>query len=337
MIELLPLWLALIAAAPPAATSSTTPGEATAVVVTLEPQELPEIEAMRGWFLAGGVPRPVLRVETGPAEVLVVRDPAVQAYLEHLAGAMLDRAILSAKKELPARKGDRPLGRGPHHVQVGDDSVLEVGATFRHPRTLTGGEVEKAREKLRRTCRLGDARVRFLSPMAAPVSQTSGQMGVFMQSRDWQPGPRGFLELVTKVSRLGFALRLHDAIWVAGHELHASGRRRAVITWLAGHSRDDSLRSAGEAASELERLLVPHLVWAFGSGPLADAWGGPLVPATDGVIHSPTALESLDAACDEVREALARQRVIWIEGDHAISDVRLAPEADGVRLAGGRP
>ena len=58
-------------------------------------------------------------------------------------------------------------------------------------------------------------------------------MGVFMQSRSWLPGQRGFLDFVDKVPRLGFALRLHDAIWVAGHELLASERRRALSAYAS--------------------------------------------------------------------------------------------------------
>ena len=137
--RLLPLCLILLGAAPGIG-ADTGSDERTAVIVTLERRELPGIEAMQGWFLAGGEPLQVLRVEKGPAEVLVVRDPAAQAYLRQLSGAVLDREILRARK-FRGRPPGRPLERGPVHVQVGD-TVLEVGTFVRLPRGLTRGEVD---------------------------------------------------------------------------------------------------------------------------------------------------------------------------------------------------
>ncbi len=62
-------------------------GAATAVVLSLAlGARLLPAEEMRDWFLAGGEPLEVLRVEHGPAEVVIVKDPAVEPYLDRIAG-----------------------------------------------------------------------------------------------------------------------------------------------------------------------------------------------------------------------------------------------------------
>ena len=59
--------------------------ELTAVTVMVETgASMPPIEILGDWFLKDGEPVPVLGVEKGPAEVVVVRDPTVQPALETL-------------------------------------------------------------------------------------------------------------------------------------------------------------------------------------------------------------------------------------------------------------
>jgi hypothetical protein len=52
-----------------------TTAELTAVPLALDPKaKLPTVEAMQGWFTAGGAALRVVAVEQGPAEVVIVRD-----------------------------------------------------------------------------------------------------------------------------------------------------------------------------------------------------------------------------------------------------------------------
>jgi hypothetical protein len=339
MIELLPLCFSLLGAAPPASAAVPAAAARTAVVVTLEGRELPAPEAMQGWFIAGGEPRRVLAVEKGPAEVMVVRDPAAQQYLDLLAGGFLDREIVNAKGYKP-----KPLDAladkhwDPQILKLDEEAFIEVGMTFCSPRLVLESELRVARARLRHACNLGEgARVRFISPMAAPVSRITGQMNIFLQSPTLPAGKRGFLTWVDQVPQLDFNLRVSDAVWLAAHELQATDRRRAVVTWIDGRSKDQSLHPATSLPGVLERLQVPNFVWSFGPGPLFDAWGGNLVVDHYGDLDVPAALARFETACGELKAALGAQRVVWIDGEHAAWQIRLGPEASGVRLAGSRP
>ncbi len=132
----------------------------TPVVVTVLHGELPEPEAMQGWFAAGEEPLRVVRVERGPAEVVVVRDPAAQAHLDLLAKGLLD-------------------------------SELERLAQPRE------SDLADAQRSLHDAFRLEDgARVRFLSPLAAPVSHTVEPMNVFNLTHSFPAREKGFLSFV---------------------------------------------------------------------------------------------------------------------------------------------
>jgi hypothetical protein len=80
--------------------------ELTAVTVRLTGRRhLPPMGDMQTWFQRGERPVPVVAVEKGPAEVIVVGDPDAQQVLEHLA-----RYFAKAKRKRPVNRAMATIG-----------------------------------------------------------------------------------------------------------------------------------------------------------------------------------------------------------------------------------
>ncbi len=124
---------------------------------------------------------------------------------------------------------------------------------------------------------------------------------------------------------------------LAGQNLHASGRRRAVVVLIEGPSPDESLYATGSVAEVLEELQVPVFVWSFGAGTFAAHWSGerPITAGSEEV-DAELDLAYFEAACDELRSTLEAQRVVWLAGRHPPPLIRLTAAA-GIRLAGEVP
>ncbi len=201
---------------------------------------------------------------------------------------------------------------------------------------------------LQRAYALGaDTRLRFLSPRAVPPSKADGPRSVFGCSAS-TPMPGGLLDFVDDLGDTGLASRLSDAVAVAGLELHAGARRRAVVLLVHGDSVDESLYAPGQVREYLARLQVPVFVWSIeGELPLA-AWGGGYslgrVPEVRSCLRKqcePDGKYPLRAgeipvpvvdALTELRRHLGRQRIVYLAGRHRPQDVRLRSGV-GVRLA----
>ncbi len=269
--------------------------ERTAVAVVLEPEaELPAIEAMQSWFAgAAGEPLRVVAVELGGAEVVVVRDPAAQPFLELLGKVFL----AGAPEKTPA---------GKEHA-LRKAFVLDPGTSLR-----------------------------FLSPHAVPPSTISGPRNVFGISTR-RPVRAGLLRFLDQFDDSGFASRLSDAVAIAGLELHASARRRAVVLLAHGDSADESLYTPAQVREYLKQLQVPVFVWSIEAETPLEAWGGGhylgATPRARSSIPEPFA-----AAMVELRRHLGRQRTVYLAGRHRPQDVRLRLSPEGkIRLAGSRP
>ncbi len=332
--------LAAAAAAPSeAGTGDAWAGSRTAVVITLEDRELPGIEAMQGWFMAGESPLEVVAVERGPAEVVVVRDPAVQHHLDLLAKGFLDQAL----GEVLA-----PVDPAARRVKEWDPQLLADGAGAllmdgqHYFRTAMGrpqpADLEAIRLQLQQACRLGeDVWLRFVSAVAAPVSRTVEPTNLFKLTHRLPTRDRGFLTVV-ETAPLEFTYRSSDAVALVGRELHAIGRRRAVVVLAESRSPDESLYPAVRVAELLEDLQVPVFAWSFGRGSFAAHWSGERrITDHPGLLDATLDLARFEAACDEVRATLEAQRVVWLEGRHPLPLVRLSEAAEGVRLAGEVP
>lgn len=146
----------------------------------------------------------------------------------------------------------------------------------------------------------------------------------------------------------GVPQRLADAVAMAAMQAVAGGRPRTVLLVLGPEARDESRQTVAGVRRFLERLRVPLAVWWVERDPrhlpadvrdavlerwperrrrqveLAAAWGG-LVEVRN--------FRDLLKASRELRGAVDRQQVLWVEGFHLPTEVALA-RPGGFRLLG---
>jgi hypothetical protein len=117
---------------------------------------------------------------------------------------------------------------------------------------------------------------------------------------------------------------LADAVASMGALAAANNRPRAVVLLLAG-SRDDTSATVPSAArAYLEDLHVPLFVWSLtGTGGSAD-WGTAEDVSSGG---------RLDRAAKHLRDQLAQQHIVWLEGAHLPQRIRLGESVKGAHLA----
>ena len=320
------------------------PGGLTLLPVVLAAGTNPSPAEMGPWFEADGEPLTVRGVHRGPAEVLVVQDPATRFQLEELGrfflGRELDRLGISGKA---IRRDSADWSPELLRMPLDDfrDAAMEL---FDVP---VGSPESRQLDRLWRTYHafadLGpETTVRFISPLAAPVSTSASQRNLFAGSAG--VANVGFFWLVENVPPMGFARRIADAVAIAGREAHAGGRRRAVVLLLADDVEDQSLHAASAVRAYLRALRVPLFVWALSADATETeaAWGeatfiglepprrGRSVPEKD----VDAALDRFARAAEALRRELDRQRIVVLGGERLPDEVELGPAAEGVRPAG---
>ncbi|HSS76349.1 MAG TPA: hypothetical protein VLV54_06350 [Thermoanaerobaculia bacterium] len=129
------------------------------------------------------------------------------------------------------------------------------------------------------------------------------------------------------------AIRIADAVAVAGLEAMTENRRRAVLLLLSGDETHDASRYGAETVRRfLGSIRVPLHVWTLNPPPpgsLATAWG------TAAEVKSTAGLA---AAVSALRRDLDSQRIVMVDGRILPQAIRLGPAARGVELvAGGSP
>ncbi len=322
-----------------------TDADRTAVVVTVGKEALRELEAspdlehLQSWFLSGGEPAQVVAVDKGPAEVVIVRDPASQAYLDILAKGFLDRELAQTVAPL-MRTGGPETTWDPRILQRGEEAFIEVGRELykTRRRRVSDADLVAAREALRTYLNFDeDTYLSFLSPLAAPVSRTVEQMHVFNLSHAIPADKGGLLSFVELAPSLPFVRRFSDAIALVGRQLHSTNHRRAIVVLIEGKSRDRSQHSSAGVRNLLKTLQVPVFVWSFGPGPVVDEWGGYLLSERPEHLEVDADLTVLTDAHADLRATLETQRVVWLEGHHLAAEIELTTSASGIRLAGTAP
>ncbi len=128
-----------------------------------------------------------------------------------------------------------------------------------------------------------------------------------------------------RFSQPGPATQLATAVATAGLEATRLNHRRAVVVLLGEPAHDESDLTVCAARRFLEDLHVPLLVWSTApASETAKAWG----PVEDASSEN-----LLDRAASRLGEALARQRIVWIEGAHLPQRITLTDKARGIRIA----
>ena len=312
---------------------------ATAIVLSLAAAvRLPPLEEMQRWFSAAGEPVEVLRVEQGPAEVVIVRDPAAQPYLDRTASYYFQFRLGCRHELAAATLADRET-----FVAACRTELLERDDARNAART---GIVWK---QWNQAYGFGDdADMRLISPRAAPVSRIAKPAGIFNFTTERSAEEQGLLWHSAVVRPLQFNPRIADAVAVAGLEAHAARRRRAVVLLMVDHAMGSSRYPPSAVRRYLRSLQVPLYVWDFGipddldrpaTAPESDGreWGD-VRDLTHPQLFGPQEIgvwmERLESATEEVRRELRRQRVVWLKGAYLPGRVELSEAAIGVRLAG---
>jgi hypothetical protein len=121
--------------------------------------------------------------------------------------------------------------------------------------------------------------------------------------------------------------RIADAVAVAGLEAVRQSRRRAVLLLLAGNETDSSKYDPAAVRRFLSAIQVPLFVWYLQAPPPDSAlaeWGGLEV----------TSAHQFRMGAEAIRDELASQRIVLVEGRHLPQAIGLEGPADGFTLAG---
>jgi hypothetical protein len=318
------------------------PGGLTPLPVLFAADRIPATGEMGAWFLADGEPLAVDATHTGTAEVVVVQDPATKAGLEELARLFLfhqlDRlGVPAGSPRADSSAWNRELLRLPQ--KEFENTALEVlGVPDTAPESRQIGRLWRAYHGF---AHLGEeTEMRFISPLAAPVSRIEGQRRLFAQSAG--VANVGLLWLAEKVPPMGFAYRVADAVAIAGFEAHAGGRRRAVVLLLNGETSDDSLHAAAAVRDYLRALRVPLFIWTLSPVATPPVWGearfigverrGRNRSIRPGMISE--ALDRLGEATAELRRELENQTIVLLRGEHLPHRIQFGAAAAGARPAG---
>jgi hypothetical protein len=220
---------------------------------------------------------------------------------------------------------------------------LAVAAVEEGPAQLyvvpAGSKGVKARN-LRYNLQLGhDDQIRFVQPIPQRVEGSGKVSDLFNISLVYSARDGGLPYILenfgrqlnpTGSSATPQAIRIADAVAVAGLEAMTENRRRAVLLLLDGNeTHDASGYYAGTVRRFLAAIRVPLYVWTLSppaASSLATAWG----PAAE--VQTTVSLAGAVAA---LRRDLDSQRIVMVDGRHLPQSIRLGPAARDVELVGG--
>jgi len=240
--------------------------------------------------------------------------------------------------ELPAPKGlqdwftaaGQPVSAAAVEDGPGKVIVVRVPASQEVLHELVPRLLRPSLPTMRPKMPLGeDDSVRFLSLSSSKFHGSKVPSELFDMSKQLTRADGGLFWLLTNRRLLkevkGPALRIADAVAVAGLQALVDNRRRAVVLVLGGSVRDSSHYKPETVRQYLDSVHVPFFVWNLNgsSTPAARDWGGGEDIST---------LEKLELAVDHLRTALDSQRIVWLEGRHPPQSIALTPAARGVEL-----
>ena len=215
-------------------------------------------------------------------------------------------------------------------------------------RVIESWQVNESRSAVQRLDTLAqldeDGRVRFVSTIAAPISQTPIESTLFPTSTSMSSKNGGLLSWVDRTAALGHPSRIADAVALAGEAAHAGTTRRVVVLLLGDGVEDLSQYGVEETRNYLQVLQVPLMVWTTRDHPGANDWGHARAIVAEQKGPGPRwfrpslqrSIERLSAASRELDDRLRRQYIVWINGRHLPQDVHLTSLATGYQLAGSR-
>ncbi len=267
--------------------------ELTAVPVRLRPgQKMPFPEKMEGWFRTGGQPVAVAALEEGPAELLVIRDLAARPALEKMvSGGSISRPMGFQSSAPNSAATSSPGYRRSELTLEPEDAVRLVWPVARQS-----------------------------TPGAALPAELFDVSRAF-EARDG--GLLWFLALSLPRTDIPSQQRLADAVVVAGLRTLYANRRRAVLIVLSDKPVDASRSDPALVRRYLDSIRVPLAVWTLGD------------PATPAVAvwkdaQKVSSLGRMRKAFSQLKDDLASQRIVWVEGRHLPQSIELSAEAAAV-------
>jgi len=182
----------------------------------------------------------------------------------------------------------------------------------------------------------GDA-VRFMSAEPTRVASGSLPYDLFPISTPFtgEDGELPYLLTHVNLGSAGAGQRLADAVATAGVQAAAGNRRRAVLLILGHHWEDESQISVAGAKRYLETLGVPLVVWSTGAAEtrtLSDDRLPVTIKTEWGKARNISSITRLLESTSGLLETLSEQRIVWVEGNHLPSAIRLAKGAKGIEL-----
>jgi hypothetical protein len=207
------------------------------------------------------------------------------------------------------------------------EAALHLGQRGRETFTSRWGSTGRGPGgDLNLTMEAGD-RLRYLWPRPVAVTGTALPTELFPTSRTFlaeRVGLRWLLTSVHNPAPENAGARFADAVAVAGLNAYAGFQRRAVLL-LLGQADVDGSQHAPEAVRRyLSRLHVPLFVWSLGTpSRAAAAWGE--------VQDVSTALGMIQAFA-ALRQELASQRIVWVEGRLLPQEIELATEGESIEV-----
>jgi hypothetical protein len=267
-------------------------------IVIQEAVAEPSVESMSGCFQVRGQTRLVVAVEKGNATLHVVQDQLSRHLLRDRL-RRYDRVQAAAKGKSLRRytaSRDRSMSRAVAPPKRSDQGFDRV--CFVHPEALHKSAEEE-------------------SELVFAVSES---FQLIDDGLPWLLSQRPGMLLVKQSQSLS------DAVAVAGVRAAAGRSRRAVVLVLSEQPVDASRHSARMARSYLQSINVPLLVWVASDQPaIKSPWG---------MARGVADVEALMAAADDVHEQLAAQWIVWLDGAHLPTEIKLTEKARGIRLAG---
>lgn len=212
--------------------------------------------------------------------------------------------ILIVRDDAARRRLDRIGGRGPNR--------LPLGSSDRRNDPFKLGPEDQAR---------------FVWPVAQVYRGAGPPSELFDASRLYGDRDGDLLWLLANIAQEGAApgtpQRLTDALAVSGLLALYKNHRRALLLVLGEQPQDASRSDPALVRRYLEAIRVPLFVWTVGDAQsaAAAAWGN---------AEDVSSLRRIRKAFDRVREELAAQRIVWVDGRHLPSSITLAPAAADV-------
>jgi len=180
--------------------------------------------------------------------------------------------------------------------------------------------------------------VRFMSATPTRVASGSLPYDLFPISTPFTSDDGELPYLLTHIN-LGSAetgQRVADAVATAGVQAAAGNRRRLVLLILGHRWKDESQLSIAEAKRYLESLDVPLVVWTTGAAQSRTVSDDriPITMKTEwGKARNVATITRLLENATRLLDVLSKQRIVWVEGNHLPSQIRLTKGAQGIELS----